>query len=168
MLFVITICSADPCKESFEKGASYKSQGEYQKALGEYEKAICSCQDKRNKSMAINNKGCILEDLGRYDEALQAYKQALSIDPDNEIPKINVSDLLSKMEGLNSTNSSSDTNLTESKERENNTENSPLDFDNNYNNTDSKITNLNDAGKKDGALQFIEEKFEQFLNGLKY
>ncbi len=168
MLFVITICSADSCKESFEKGASYVSQGEYQKAMGEYEKAFCACQDEKNKSMAINNKGSVLEDLGRYDEALQTYKQALSIDPNNEIAKISLSDLLSKMEGLKSTNSSSDTNLVESKEREKNTENFTSDFDYTYNNTDTKITNLKDAEKKDGAFQFIEEKFEQFLNGLKY
>jgi tetratricopeptide (TPR) repeat protein len=61
-------------------GLSYGAQGNAAKALEYYDKAIGQCQDM---AVAYTNKAYLLEQLGRRQEALECYRRALQLAPDD-------------------------------------------------------------------------------------
>lgn len=77
----------DECIELFPNDArflqarinAYVSSKEYEKAIGLLDKAIA--QDAQ--AQYFNSKGSILTMLGKYDEAIETFKQGLNIDANN-------------------------------------------------------------------------------------
>jgi class 3 adenylate cyclase/CHAT domain-containing protein/predicted negative regulator of RcsB-dependent stress response len=63
-------------------GRIYAAQGETAKALQQYDKAISQQQDM---ATVHANKGYLLEQLGKHQEALEHYRQALQIKPDDPL-----------------------------------------------------------------------------------
>jgi len=64
------------------RGAVYKSRGEYDRAILEYNKAIKIDPGLTN---AYNNRGNAYQDKSEYDRAIRDYTKAIEIDPKNAI-----------------------------------------------------------------------------------
>lgn len=73
--------------QDFKRGREAYDQGNFEEALEFYEKAL----EKNQVSWALNTKGYILSELGRDDEALEAYALAYIKDPSNLSAAWNVS-----------------------------------------------------------------------------
>lgn len=72
---------------SYQLGAIYFRQNKYDLALGYVEKSL----KKYNRSLyALNLQGLILDNLGRFLEAIESYKKALDIAPDETNIRFNL------------------------------------------------------------------------------
>ncbi len=65
------------------KGQVLRLRGHYEQALQAFEEAIGLATDADNIAAYHYNKGLVLCDLRRYDEALDAYDLAIQIDPEH-------------------------------------------------------------------------------------
>ena len=63
-----------------KRAEAYEDQGEYEKALAEYELVL---EKSPRRASVWQIKGQILEDLDRLDEALAAYRQAATLEPED-------------------------------------------------------------------------------------
>ena len=77
-------------KEYLERAFYYEEQGEYQKALEECESAI-----RTNPGLADAYKlqGVLLEEIGNKEAAVQAYREAVRLDPKMDEPADKLRDL---------------------------------------------------------------------------
>lgn len=73
--------------QDFKRGGEAYDQGNMEEALEFYERAL----EKDDPSWALNRKGYILSELGREDEALEAYALAYIKDPSNLSAAWNIS-----------------------------------------------------------------------------
>jgi tetratricopeptide (TPR) repeat protein len=72
---------------SYQLAAIYFRQNKYDLALGYIEKSL----KKFNRSLyALNLQGLILDNLGRFSEAIESYKKALDIAPDETNIRFNL------------------------------------------------------------------------------
>jgi tetratricopeptide (TPR) repeat protein len=74
--------------QHLEQAYSYKETCDFERVLRECDAAI---QFDPSLSEAHNLRGIALEDIGRDDEAIKAYKQAISLNPDFPEAKSNLS-----------------------------------------------------------------------------
>lgn len=63
-------------------GQTYAAQGNAPEALAQYDKAVGERQDL---AVVYANKGYLLAQLGKHQEALEAYRQALQLNPDDAL-----------------------------------------------------------------------------------
>ena len=66
----------------------------YDEAIQYFDKAL---QIDPNDTVALNNKGDALYQLGKYDEAIQNYDKALQIDPNDTVALNNKGNALSTL-----------------------------------------------------------------------
>jgi tetratricopeptide (TPR) repeat protein len=69
-------------KDNVLKGNEHYYRNEYQEAIIWYDKAI---QIDANNVDAWNNKGVVLDNLGKYTEAIECYDKAIEIDPNDAL-----------------------------------------------------------------------------------
>ena len=63
-----------------EKGNIFAANQQYEESIDSYDKAL---QIKPDFHQAWNNRGIVLENLGRYEEAIKSYDRAVQIKPDD-------------------------------------------------------------------------------------
>lgn len=74
----------------FNLGDTYLSQQNDKDALDWYTKATKTETDKKVKAMAYHNIGYIHHKQKKYDEAIEAYKQALRLNPNDDDTRYNL------------------------------------------------------------------------------
>lgn len=62
-------------------GGIYIVRHEYTKALDAFDKALAFSPNSTNNRMILNGSGSALIGLGRYDDAIEKFKDVLKIDP---------------------------------------------------------------------------------------
>jgi Nif-specific regulatory protein len=81
------------------QGFLYLLQGNLTKAKKIFENALIKAQQTGNRSVqykSLINLACIAEDFGRFDEAINIYKKALKIDPEDSNPNNAIAMILYK------------------------------------------------------------------------
>ena len=63
--------------DHFKRGNEFNGQGRFFEAIQEYDKAI----EKKPSAAAWYNKGTVLYNLGRPEDAIRAFDEAIRLDP---------------------------------------------------------------------------------------
>jgi len=82
------LASVGDAQEFYDIGISYLRQERHDLALAQFEEALAA---DAKFADAINAKGVVLTHKGQYDEALQLFEQAATLDPSQTGHRLNIS-----------------------------------------------------------------------------
>lgn len=81
----------------FNKGNVYFQQDSFKKAAEEFDIVAGYANDKKTKAKAFHNKGTSLMEVEAYDEAVEAFKDALRNDPSDQDTRYNLAYAMGKL-----------------------------------------------------------------------
>ena len=81
-----------------ESGRVFLCVEEYELAVREYDRALSATLSPEKRSGCLNNKGIALERMGRIEEAVRCFEEAVTVDPSLPQPADNLNRLKSKDE----------------------------------------------------------------------
>ncbi len=79
-----------PQPSRLEQANVLLSEEKYVEAVGVYDSALLMLPNHQKSASSYNNLGWALQKLGRLDEAIRAYENAVRLDPSSSLPRNNL------------------------------------------------------------------------------
>lgn len=130
---------------------------DFQEAENNYRKIISSTKDKLLKAKAYHNLGNVFYRKNDYKNAIEAYKQSLLINPNDEETRYNLARALTMLQNQSSSGEGGNKN-------DNNINNNQKSNENEENQSEQKQNPKNENNEKSIIDETIAENLLQYLN----